>query len=102
VLQLICERHNICKQIHVPAQSGSNRVLEAMRRGYTRECYLDLIGNIRERVPGVSLSSDFIAGFCQESEQDHQETLSLLREVSYSAGFLFAYSMREVTLGRGH
>ncbi|KAM4623052.1 mitochondrial tRNA methylthiotransferase CDK5RAP1 [Discoglossus pictus] len=97
VLKLINERHNICKQIHIPAQSGSNKVLEAMRRGYTREAYLDLIGNIRECIPGVSLSSDFIAGFCQETEDDHQETLSLLREVSYNAAFLFAYSMRKKT-----
>ncbi|XP_069807903.1 mitochondrial tRNA methylthiotransferase CDK5RAP1 [Dendropsophus ebraccatus] len=97
VLHLIRERPNICKQIHIPAQSGSNRVLEAMRRGYTREAYLDLVQNIREHVPGVSLSSDFITGFCQETEEDHQQTLSLLRDVSYNAAFLFAYSMRKKT-----
>ncbi|XP_063816463.1 mitochondrial tRNA methylthiotransferase CDK5RAP1 isoform X2 [Pseudophryne corroboree] len=97
VLQLIRERRNICKQIHIPAQSGSNRVLESMRRGYNREAYLDLIHNIREQVPGVSLSSDFITGFCQETEEDHQQTVSLLREVSYNAAFLFAYSMRKKT-----
>ncbi|XP_075701377.1 mitochondrial tRNA methylthiotransferase CDK5RAP1 [Rhinoderma darwinii] len=97
VLHLIKERHNICKQIHIPAQSGSDRVLEAMRRGYTREAYLDLVQNIREHIPGVSLSSDFITGFCQETEEDHQQTLSLLREVSYNAAFLFAYSMRKKT-----
>ncbi|OCT62707.1 CDK5 regulatory subunit associated protein 1 L homeolog isoform X1 [Xenopus laevis] len=97
VLQLIAERHNICKQIHIPAQSGSNRVLESMRRGYSKEAYLDLIQNIRESIPGVSLSSDFITGFCQETEEDHQQTLSLLREVSYNAAYLFAYSMRKKT-----
>ncbi|XP_053309881.1 mitochondrial tRNA methylthiotransferase CDK5RAP1 [Spea bombifrons] len=97
VLQLICDRKNICKQIHIPAQSGSNSVLQTMRRGYTREAYLDLIQNIRQCIPGVSLSSDFIAGFCQESEKDHQQTLSLLREVSYNTAFLFAYSMRKKT-----
>ncbi|XP_077107747.1 mitochondrial tRNA methylthiotransferase CDK5RAP1 isoform X3 [Ranitomeya variabilis] len=97
VLYLIRERHNICKQIHIPAQSGSNRVLEAMRRGYTREAYLELVQNIREHIPGVSLSSDFIAGFCQETEEDHLQTLSLLREVSYNTAFLFAYSMRKKT-----
>uniref|UniRef100_G3SN37 Mitochondrial tRNA methylthiotransferase CDK5RAP1 n=1 Tax=Loxodonta africana TaxID=9785 RepID=G3SN37_LOXAF len=97
VLQLIDERHNICKQIHLPAQSGSSRVLEAMRRGYSREAYVELIHHIRESIPGVSLSSDFIAGFCGETEEDHLQTVSLLREVQYNMGFLFAYSMRQKT-----
>ncbi|KAA0708006.1 CDK5 regulatory subunit-associated protein 1 [Triplophysa tibetana] len=97
VLQLIQERKNICKQIHLPAQSGSNRVLHAMRRGYTREAYLELVENIRKLIPGVSLSSDFISGFCGETEEDHQQTLSLLRDVGYNVGFLFAYSMRKKT-----
>ncbi|XP_076208139.1 mitochondrial tRNA methylthiotransferase CDK5RAP1 [Aptenodytes patagonicus] len=97
VLQLIQERHNICKQLHLPAQSGSTRVLEAMRRGYTREAYLELVHHVRECIPGVSLSSDFIAGFCGEREEDHQQTVSLLREVRYNIGFLFAYSMRQKT-----
>uniref|UniRef100_A0AAA9TNN2 CDK5 regulatory subunit associated protein 1 n=2 Tax=Bos TaxID=9903 RepID=A0AAA9TNN2_BOVIN len=97
VLQLIRERDNICKQIHLPAQSGSSRVLEAMRRGYSREAYVELIHHIRESIPGVSLSSDFIAGFCGETEEDHLQTVSLLREVQYNIGFLFAYSMRQKT-----
>ncbi|XP_022264725.1 mitochondrial tRNA methylthiotransferase CDK5RAP1 isoform X1 [Canis lupus baileyi] len=97
VLQLIHERDNICKQIHLPAQSGSSRVLEAMRRGYSREAYVELIHHIRESIPGVSLSSDFIAGFCGETEEDHLQTVSLLREVQYNMGFLFAYSMRQKT-----
>lgn len=97
VLQLIQERHNICKQLHLPAQSGSTRVLEAMRRGYTREAYLELVQHVRNTIPGVSLSSDFIAGFCGETEEDHQQTVSLLREVRYNIGFLFAYSMRQKT-----
>ncbi|NXU53726.1 CK5P1 protein, partial [Turnix velox] len=97
VLQLIQERHNICKQLHLPAQSGSTRVLEAMRRGYTREAYLELVQHVRESIPGVSLSSDFIAGFCGETEEDHQQTVSLLQEVRYNVGFLFAYSRREKT-----
>ncbi|NWY16175.1 CK5P1 protein, partial [Aphelocoma coerulescens] len=97
VLQLIQERHNICKQLHLPAQSGSTRVLEAMRRGYTREAYLELVHHVRDSIPGVSLSSDFIAGFCGETEEDHQQTVSLLREVRYNIGFLFAYSMRQKT-----
>ncbi|XP_049505938.1 mitochondrial tRNA methylthiotransferase CDK5RAP1 isoform X1 [Panthera uncia] len=97
VLQLIHERDNICKQIHLPAQSGSSRVLEAMRRGYSREAYVELVHHIRESIPGVSLSSDFIAGFCGETEEDHLQTVSLLREVQYNMGFLFAYSMRQKT-----
>ncbi|XP_051659137.1 mitochondrial tRNA methylthiotransferase CDK5RAP1 [Manacus candei] len=97
VLQLIQERHNICKQLHLPAQSGSTRVLEAMRRGYTREAYLDLVHHVRDSIPGVSLSSDFITGFCGETEEDHQQTMSLLREVRYNVGFLFAYSVRQKT-----
>ncbi|XP_048026792.1 CDK5 regulatory subunit-associated protein 1 isoform X1 [Megalobrama amblycephala] len=97
VLHLIQERRNICKQIHLPAQSGSSQVLHAMRRGYTREAYLELVENIRKIIPGVSMSSDFITGFCGETEDDHQQTLSLLREVGYNMGFLFAYSMRKKT-----
>uniref|UniRef100_A0A3B3T5D7 Mitochondrial tRNA methylthiotransferase CDK5RAP1 n=1 Tax=Paramormyrops kingsleyae TaxID=1676925 RepID=A0A3B3T5D7_9TELE len=97
VLQLIQERGNICRQLHLPAQSGSSQVLQAMRRGYTREAYLELVANIRRIIPGVSLSSDFIAGFCGETEEDHQQTLSLLREVRYQTAFLFAYSMRKKT-----
>lgn len=97
VLQLIAERENICKQIHLPAQSGSNQVLKAMRRGYTREAYLELVENIKRIIPGVSLSSDFISGFCGETEEDHQQTLSLIRTVGYNIGFLFAYCMRKKT-----
>uniref|UniRef100_A0A672FFN6 Mitochondrial tRNA methylthiotransferase CDK5RAP1 n=1 Tax=Salarias fasciatus TaxID=181472 RepID=A0A672FFN6_SALFA len=97
VLHLIADRANICKQIHLPAQSGSNRVLQAMRRGYTREAYLDLVDNIKKIIPDVSLSSDFISGFCGETEDDHQQTLSLIRAVGFNVGFLFAYSMRKKT-----
>ncbi|XP_070814631.1 mitochondrial tRNA methylthiotransferase CDK5RAP1 [Chaetodon trifascialis] len=97
VLHLIAERKNICQQIHLPAQSGSSKVLKAMRRGYTREAYLDLVRNIKRIIPEVSLSSDFISGFCGETEDDHQQTLSLIREVGYNVGFLFAYSMRQKT-----
>ncbi|XP_077583280.1 mitochondrial tRNA methylthiotransferase CDK5RAP1 [Stigmatopora nigra] len=97
VLHLIAERTNICNQIHLPAQSGSSRVLKAMRRGYTRETYLELVQNIRSIIKDVSLSSDFISGFCGETEEDHQQTLSLIREVGYNIGFLFAYSMRKKT-----
>ncbi|TMS19034.1 tRNA-2-methylthio-N(6)-dimethylallyladenosine synthase [Larimichthys crocea] len=97
VLHLIAERKNICQQIHLPAQSGSSKILKAMRRGYTREAYFDLVRNIKTIIPEVSLSSDFISGFCGETEDDHQQTLSLIREVGYNVGFLFAYSMRKKT-----
>ncbi|XP_020375373.1 CDK5 regulatory subunit-associated protein 1 [Rhincodon typus] len=97
VLHLIQERANICKHIHLPAQSGSTAVLKAMRRGYTREAYLELVEHVRRIIPGVSLSSDFIAGFCEETENDHLQTISLLREVRYNIGYLFAYSMRKKT-----
>ncbi|XP_070758062.1 mitochondrial tRNA methylthiotransferase CDK5RAP1 [Enoplosus armatus] len=97
VLHLIAERGNVCQQIHLPAQSGSSRVLKAMRRGYTREAYLDLVNNVKRIIPEVSLSSDFISGFCGETEDDHHQTLSLIREVGYNVGFLFAYSMRKKT-----
>ncbi|XP_028591473.2 mitochondrial tRNA methylthiotransferase CDK5RAP1 isoform X1 [Podarcis muralis] len=97
VFQLMKERHNICKHLHLPVQSGSTRILEAMRRGYTREAYLALVHLIRDSLPDVTLSSDFIAGFCGETEDDHRQTLSLLREVGYNTAFIFAYSMREKT-----
>uniref|UniRef100_A0A0M3HJW0 Radical SAM core domain-containing protein n=1 Tax=Ascaris lumbricoides TaxID=6252 RepID=A0A0M3HJW0_ASCLU len=96
VIELIKERTNICKQIHLPAQSGSNTVLEAMGRGYTRESYLALVDQIRQLIPEVSLTSDFIAGFCGETERDHQQTLDLIRRVRYSFCYVFPYSMREV------
>ncbi|XP_076618305.1 CDK5RAP1-like protein [Colletes latitarsis] len=97
VLQLIAERPNICKRIHLPVQSGNSVVLERMRRGYTREAYLDLVHHIRDIVPDISLSSDFIAGFCGETEEEFQDTLSLIQLVKYNKAFTFAYSMREKT-----
>lgn len=97
VLQLIAERPNICKEIHMPAQSGNSNVLERMRRGYTREAYIDLVYHIRDIVPNICLSSDFIAGFCGETEEEFQDTLSLLELVKYNKAYLYSYSMREVT-----
>eukprot|EP00126_Sphaerothecum_destruens_P007493 Sdes_comp19876_c0_seq1m12173 len=98
VLNVIQSHPNICKNIHMPAQSGSSSVLENMRRGYTREAYLDLVKNIRQKLgPQVTLSSDFIVGFCGESEQDHLQTLSLVQDVKFDMAYMFAYSMREKT-----
>ncbi|KAK3588483.1 hypothetical protein CHS0354_012892 [Potamilus streckersoni] len=97
VLQLIQERSNICNQIHLPAQSGNNEVLMAMRRGYTVEAYMDLVYHIRDIIPDVALSSDFIAGFCGETEKAHLETVNLMRQVKYSFVYCFPYSMRGKT-----
>jgi len=97
LLDLIKERTNVCNYIHLPAQSGNNKVLESMRRGYTREAYLELVEDIRARIPDIRLSSDFIAGFCGETEEAHEQTLDLIRRVKYSFCFTFPYSMREKT-----
>ncbi|CAJ1930309.1 unnamed protein product [Sphenostylis stenocarpa] len=97
LLYLMRDRHNICKLIHLPAQTGSSKVLDRMRRGYTREAYLELVQKIRSIIPDVALSSDFICGFCGETEEEHSETLSLVNAVSYDMAFMFAYSMREKT-----
>ncbi|KAK3026545.1 hypothetical protein RJ639_041842 [Escallonia herrerae] len=97
LLYIMRERHNVCKSIHLPAQTGSTTVLERMRRGYTREAYLDLVKKIRRIVPDVGISSDFICGFCGETEEEHRDTLSLVRAVGYDMAYMFAYSMREKT-----
>lgn len=97
LLSLMRDRFNICKNIHLPAQSGSTTVLERMRRGYTREAYLELVQKIRSIIPDVGLSSDFICGFCGETEEEHADTLSLMREVGYDMAYMFSYSMREKT-----
>jgi len=97
LLHLIKERPNICKSIHLPAQSGSTTVLERMRRGYTREAYLNLAAHVRDIIPNVALSSDFITGFCGETEEEHRDTVSLIQAVKYDMAFLYAYSLREKT-----
>ncbi|KAM7542667.1 hypothetical protein Aperf_G00000015570 [Anoplocephala perfoliata] len=97
VLQLIAERPNICSQLHLPAQSGSSVILKRMQRGYTREAYLELVERAKSIIPNVSISSDFIAGFCGETEADHRQTLSLIDQVSYAYGFCFPFSLRNKT-----
>ena len=79
---------NICKNIHLPAQSGNSRLLQAMRRGYTREAYLELVDRIRQVIPGVTLSSDFIAGFCSETPEEHADTISLMNIVKFDQAFM--------------
>ncbi len=98
LLQAIRDYDNLCKYIHIPAQSGSTTMLERMRRPYTREQYIELTRHMKATIPGVSLSTDLIAGFCGETEQEHQDTLSLLREVRYDLAYMFAYSERDRTL----
>ncbi|WP_071594812.1 tRNA (N6-isopentenyl adenosine(37)-C2)-methylthiotransferase MiaB [Balneola vulgaris] len=98
LLHIIAEQPNLCNYIHIPAQAGSDSMLERMRRPYTREQYLALIDQMREIIPGVSFSTDIIAGFCHETEEEHQQTLSLMKEVGYDLAYMFAYSERERTL----
>jgi tRNA-2-methylthio-N6-dimethylallyladenosine synthase len=98
VLYTMKKYDNICKNIHLPAQSGSNRILELMNRSYTREWYLNRIKSIKAILGDeCGISQDMIAGFCTETEEDHQDTLSLLAEVEYDFGYMFAYSERPGT-----
>ncbi|NLX41575.1 MAG: tRNA (N6-isopentenyl adenosine(37)-C2)-methylthiotransferase MiaB [Bacteroidales bacterium] len=97
VLYTMAMYDNICKHIHLPVQSGSNSVLEKMNRKYTRENYLERIDKIREILPDCAITTDVIAGFCSETEQDHLETLSLLEEVQFDGAFMFQYSERPGT-----
>ncbi|WP_299125048.1 tRNA (N6-isopentenyl adenosine(37)-C2)-methylthiotransferase MiaB [uncultured Tenacibaculum sp.] len=98
VIHTMAKHKNICKYIHLPVQSGSNNMLKAMNRQHTREEYIELVDNIFRIIPEMALSQDMIAGFCGETEQDHQDTLDLMRHVKYDFGFMFAYSERPGTL----
>uniref|UniRef100_A0A1B6LHT2 CDK5RAP1-like protein n=1 Tax=Graphocephala atropunctata TaxID=36148 RepID=A0A1B6LHT2_9HEMI len=102
VLDIIAERKSICRNLHIPAQSGNNHVLDRMRRGYTRESYLDLVGHVRDVLPGVSISSDFICGFCGETDREFEDTVDLVKEVKYNFAYIFPYSMREKTTAYRH
>lgn len=97
LLSLMAERPNICNHVHMPAQSGSSSCLKRMKRGYTREAYLELIDSVRTVIPDIAISSDFIAGFCDETDEEHAETISLMEQVRYDQAFMFAYSMRAKT-----
>lgn len=97
LLEIMASRPNICRSIHLPAQSGSNNMLISMNRRYTREWYLERIAAIRRYLPDCAITTDLIAGFCGESEQDHQDTLSLMREVGYEFAYMFKYSERPDT-----
>ena len=97
-IAVMAKYENICNHIHFPVQSGSNRMLEKMRRRYTREWYLERVAKIREAIPDCGLTTDVIAGFCSETEEDHQDTLSLFDEVCFDTAFMFYYSERPGTL----
>ena len=98
VLHLIASTPNICNQLHLPAQCGSSKILEAMRRGYTRESYLELVDHVKSIIPEVRFSGDMIAGFCGETDEDFEETLSLIEKVRFGTLFVFPYSLREVIM----
>ncbi len=98
LLHVIARHANLCKAIHLPVQSGSNHMLDLMNRKYTREDYQQRIRAIRQIIPGCAVTTDIIAGFCDETEQDHQDTLSLMKWVGYDAAFMFKYSERPQTL----
>ena len=97
VIKTMAKHQNICKYIHLPVQSGSTNVLKRMNRQHTREEYIELIDNIKTLLPDCAISQDMITGFCGETEEEHQETLSLMEYVKYDFGFMFAYSERPGT-----
>ena len=98
VIHTMAKHKNICKSIHLPVQSGSNAILKKMNRQHTREEYFELIDNIRKLIPDCGISHDMITGFPTETDQDHQDTLDLMRHVKYDYGFMFAYSERPGTV----
>jgi tRNA-2-methylthio-N6-dimethylallyladenosine synthase len=101
-LRVIADMPNVCRHIHLPVQSGSNRILQLMNRKYTREWYLDRVEAIRRIVPDCGLSTDIFVGYCSETDEDHQLSLSLMREVGYDSAFMFKYSERPGTYASRH
>ena len=101
-LHVIAEEPNVCKQIHLPVQSGSDKILKLMNRKYTREWYLDRVAAIRRIIPDCGLSTDIFVGYHDETEEDHQLSLSLMREVGYDSAFMFKYSERPGTYASKH
>jgi tRNA-2-methylthio-N6-dimethylallyladenosine synthase len=101
-LHVIAEEPNVCKHIHLPVQSGSNRILKLMNRKYTKEWYLDRVDAIRRIVPDCGLSTDIFVGYCSETEEDHQQSLELMRTCGYDSAFMFKYSERPGTYASKH
>ena len=98
VLYMVAKHTNICNYVHLPVQSGSSRILEMMNRGYTREWYLGRMAAINRIIPNCGISTDIITGFCSETEEDHQQTISLMKEIKYDYAYMFSYSERPKTL----
>ena len=97
VIAAIAEEPKVCKYVHLPVQSGSDVVLERMRRGYTVDDYRTIVANLRRAMPHIALSTDILTGFSGETEDDHQQTLALMREIRFDSAFMFAYSERDLT-----
>ena len=102
LINTMARHENICNHIHLPVQSGSDRLLEKMRRRYTAEWYLERVAKIREVLPGCGITTDVIAGFCSETEEDHRQTLELFRKVGFDYAYMFYYSERPGTLAARH
>ncbi len=102
ILEVVALHANVCRHIHLPVQSGSNKILKSMNRRYTREWYLDRIAAIRRIMPDCGISTDMFCGFHDETEEDHQQTLSLMREVGFDSAFMFKYSERPGTYASKH
>ena len=102
ILHAIAEEPNLCKHIHFPAQSGSNKILKLMNRKYTREEYLQRIADIKRIIPGCGITTDIFVGYHDETEEDHQQTLSLVKEVGFDSAFMFKYSERPGTYAAKH
>jgi len=98
LIEVMARHKNICRSIHLPVQSGSSRILSLMNRGYTREWYLERVQTIKKHLPGCTITTDIICGFCTETEEDHQATLSLMKEVGFDYAFMFKYSERPGTI----
>jgi tRNA-2-methylthio-N6-dimethylallyladenosine synthase len=97
VIDALAEVEELCPYVHMPLQSGSDRMLEAMKRGYSRREFVDLVSALRSRVPDIAISTDLMVGFCGESEDDHAQTLELLDELRFDSAFMFRYSDRRIT-----
>lgn len=101
-LQVIADMPNVCKHIHLPVQSGSDRILKLMNRKYTREWYLDRVAAIKRIIPDCAITTDIFVGYHSETEEDHQMSLSLMKEVGYASAFMFKYSERPGTYASKH
>ncbi len=97
VIEVMASESKICPQVHLPLQSGSDAMLERMKRGYTRGQFIDLVGSLRAAVPRLALSTDLMVGFCGETDADHQDTLDVMREIQFDSAFMFSYSDRGIT-----